>query len=101
MRRVLNSILREEYKHTQPGTKPSEIFLKLKFCISRSYANKILVYLFKSGFISVSGGFKMEVEKIRLYTNANDDESGFIENETGLNRDDTEETEISLIRQDV
>ena len=43
----------------------------------------------------------MEVEKIRLYTNANDDESGFIENETGLNRDDTEETEISLIRQDV
>ena len=77
------------------------MFLKLKFSISSSYANKILVYLFKSGFISVSGGFKMEVEKIRLYTNANDDESGFIENETGLNRDDTEETEISLIRQDV
>ena len=34
--RVLYSILREEYKLSKPGTKPSEEFLKLKFGISSS-----------------------------------------------------------------
>ena len=38
VRRVLNSILREEFKHTQPGNEPDEDFLKLKFDITSSYA---------------------------------------------------------------
>ena len=48
VRTVLNSILREEFKHTQPGIEPDGEFLKLKFDKTSSYANKILVYLVKS-----------------------------------------------------
>ena len=96
IRRVLNSILREEFKHTQPGIEPDEDFLKLKFGITSSYANKILVYLFKSGFISVTNGFKMNVEKIREYVNENTNDSGFVEKENSSYIDENEEIEFSL-----
>ena len=49
VRRVLNSILREEFKLTQPGIEPSVSFLKIKFGISSSYANK-------SSFTSLNPG---------------------------------------------
>ena len=76
---VLNSILREEFKLTQPGIEPSVNFLKIKFGISSSYANKILVHIFKSRFITLFGGFKMDEEMIRNYTMGVQDDSGFIE----------------------
>ena len=79
VRRVLNSILWEEFKLTQPGLEPSVDFLKIKFIISTSYANNILVHIFKFGFITLFGGFKMDEEMIRNYTMGPQDDSGFIE----------------------
>ena len=93
IRRVLNSILREEYKLTQPGNEPSEEFLKLKFGISSSYANKILVHLFKSGFISEADGIKVNVDKIRKFTRTHCDDSGFLDE--SINKE-TEELEFAL-----
>ena len=79
VRRVLNYILREEFKHILPGVEPDEEFLKLKFGIKSSYANKMLVYLFKADFLSVESGFKINVEKIREYINNSRNNSGFVE----------------------
>jgi len=95
IRRLLNSILKEEYKLTHPGNEPSEEFLKLKFGISSSYAKKILVHQFKSGFITEADGIKVNVEKIRNFTRTHCNDSGFIDQES-LNRDETEELEIPL-----
>ena len=94
VRRVLNSILREEFKHTQPGIEPDAEFLRMKFDISSSYANKILVYLFKSGFISVENGLKINEEKIRDYMNESNEDSGFID-QNDLPQDDME-TEVVI-----
>ena len=95
IKRVLNSILREEYKLTQPGNEPIEEFLKLKFGISSSYANKILEHLFKSGFITEADRIKVSVEKIRKITRTHCDDYGFKDQEL-LNRDETGELEIAL-----
>ena len=93
VRRVLNSILREEFKLTQPGIEPSVSFLKIKFGISSSYANKILVHIFKSGFITLFGGFKMDEEMIRNYTMGTHDDSGFIESNGKPKENEDQDTE--------
>ena len=79
VRRVLNYILREEFKHILPGVEPNEEFLKLKFGKKSSYANKMLFYLFKADFLSVENGFKINLEKIREYINNSRNNSGFVE----------------------
>ena len=60
-----------------------------------TYANKILVYLFKSGFISVVNGFKMNEVKIREFMNENSNDSGFFDQNKSSNLKG-EETEIVL-----
>ena len=57
---------------------------------SMTYANKILLYLFKSGFISVVNGFK-----IREFMNENSNDSGFFDQNKSSNLKG-EETEIVL-----
>ena len=96
VRRVLNSILREEFKHTQPGIEPDAEFLRMKFDITSSYANKILVYLFKSGFISVENGFKINEEKIREYMNEGNEDSGIFDQNASFLPQDDMETEVVI-----
>ena len=67
--------------------------MKLKFGISSSYANKILVHLFKSGFISEADGIKVNVDKIRKFTRTHCDDSGFLDE--SINKE-TEELEFAL-----
>ena len=62
---------------------------------SMTYANKILVYLFKSGFISVVNGFKMNEVKIREFMNENSNDSGFFDQNKSSNLKG-EETKIVL-----
>ena len=54
------------------------------------------MHLFKSSYILVSEGFKVDVQKIRQYLNSNVDDSGIVEQELSNVQDDTEETEVSL-----
>lgn len=68
----------------------------MKFDITSSYANKILVYLFKAGFISVENGFKMNEEKIREYMNKSNNDSGYVDQNVFLLIQDGMETEIVI-----
>ena len=64
-KRVLHSILREEYKLVQPGLAPDEPFLRLRFQLSESYATRVLFNLVKEGAIKLYGGFEYDVPRIQ------------------------------------
>jgi len=51
LRRVISSILKEEYKSTQPCTQPGVDFLKVRFNMSSSYAGK-MVYCVRHFLVS-------------------------------------------------
>ena len=63
-RRVLNSILNQEFLCCQPGLEPSSEFLKIRFGFSSSYSAKITVNLIKEGLINVYGGFSFNGGRI-------------------------------------
>ena len=63
-KRVLISILHEEFKLIQPGSAPDENFLRLRFQISESYATRLLLSLMREGAIVLYGGFKFDVNRI-------------------------------------
>ena len=75
MRRVLNSILRKEFRTVQPCTTFYRNFLKLRFCLSGSYADRILVILLGSGFIKFYGGFEVNEPLLRTYLGSPSDDS--------------------------
>ena len=63
-RRVLKSILNQEFLCCQPGIEPSPEFLKIRFGFSSSYSAKITVKLIKEGLINVYGGFSFDGGRI-------------------------------------
>ena len=56
-RRVLKSILTQEFLTCQPGNEPSTEFMKIRFGFSGSYAARITLNLVKGGLINFYGGF--------------------------------------------
>ena len=48
----MNSILKEEFRSTQPGTEPGADFFKIQFDMSTLYANKVLLHLVRIGYRS-------------------------------------------------
>ena len=63
-RRVMKSILNEEFKSIQPGLVPDETFLRLRFQLSESYATRVLFSLVKDGAIILYGGFKYDKQRL-------------------------------------
>jgi hypothetical protein len=63
-RRVLKSILKQEFRTCQPGENPTIEFLKMRFGFSGSYASKITLDLVNNGYIKFFGGFSFEASKI-------------------------------------
>jgi len=45
LRKVMSSILKEEYKSNEPCTYPGVDFLKIRFNMSFSYVGKMVLYL--------------------------------------------------------
>ena len=67
LRRVMSSILKEEYKSTQPCNQPGVEFLKIRFNMSSSYAGKMVLYLVQHGYIAFFGGFKVDENRIKQF----------------------------------
>ena len=67
LRRVLNSVLKEEYKSTQPGLEPGIEFLKIRFNMSTSYANKMAFHLVQYGYVKFFGGFEVDTDRIKQF----------------------------------
>ena len=63
-RRVLKSILKQEFRTCQPGENPTIEFLKMRFGFSGSYASKITLDLVNNGYIKFFGGFSFDASKI-------------------------------------
>ncbi|XP_023341503.1 uncharacterized protein LOC111711391 isoform X3 [Eurytemora carolleeae] len=63
-RRVLKSILKQEFRTCQPGENPTIEFLKIRFGFSGSYASKITLDLVNNGYIKFFGGFSFDASKI-------------------------------------
>ena len=77
LRRVLNSVLKEEYKSTQPGLEPGVDFLRIRFGMSTSYANKMALHLVQNGYVNFFGGFKVDNNRIKQFLypeNGNEDQ---------------------------
>ena len=70
LRRAMNSILKEDFKSTQPGNMSAE-FMRIRFNMSSSYANKMMVHLVQNGYITFFGGFQVDKKRIKnfLYPN--------------------------------
>ena len=75
-KRVLKSILNQEFLTCQPGSDPSIEFLKIRFGYSTDYATRITLNLLSEGFITISDGFSFN--------------AGMIIKELGLRNDDNE-----------
>ena len=86
VRRTLTSIVKEEYKSSQPGLEPGEIFLQLRFGMSTSYSSKVLFFLVKQGFVNFYNGFSADEDRIVSFLHGPSNNPGFL----------TSETEISL-----
>ena len=86
VRRTLTSIVKEEYKSSQPGLEPGEIFLQLRFGMSTSYSSKVLFFLVKQGFVNFYNGFSADEDRIVSFLHGPSNDPGFL----------TSETEISL-----
>ena len=85
LRRVLNSILKEEYKSTQPGLEPGVNFLRIRFGMSTSYANKMALHLVQNGYVNFFGGFKVDNNRIKQFLypeNGNEDQELLIVNDS-------------------
>ena len=67
LRRVMNSILKEDFKTTQPGKEPGTDFFKIRFNMSTSYANKVLLHLVQMGYIKFFGGYEADEKRIREF----------------------------------
>ena len=78
-KRVLKSILNQEFLTCQPGDNPSIEFLKIRFGYSTQYANRITLNLINEGFIKFFDGFSFN--------------AGLIIEELGLHNDDNESVE--------
>ena len=63
-RRVLKSILNQEFLLCQPGKEPTIEFLKIRFGFSSSYASRISLQIVNEGFIKFYGGFSFDGGKI-------------------------------------
>ena len=82
VRRTLSSILKEEYKSSQPGHELGEIFLQLRFGMSSSYSNKILFFLVKQGFVTFFNRFSADKDRIISFLHGPSHNSGFLTSET-------------------
>ena len=80
-KRVLKSILNQEFLTCQPGSYPSIEFLKIRFGYPTDYATRITLNLLSEGFITISDGFSFN--------------AGMIIKELGLRNDDNELDEAS------
>ena len=60
-RRVLKSILNQEFLMCQPGKEPTIEFLKIRFGFSSSYASRNSLQIVNEGFIKFYGGFYLMV----------------------------------------
>ena len=78
-KRVLKSILNQEFLTCQPGDNPSIEFLKIRFGYSTQYATRITLNLINEGFIKFFDGFSFN--------------AGMIIEELGLHNDDNESVE--------
>jgi len=63
----MNSILKEDFKTTQPGKEPGTDFFKIRFNMSTSYANKVLLHLVQMGYIKFFGGYEADEKRIREF----------------------------------
>jgi len=67
LRKVMSSILKEEYKSNEPCTYPGVDFLKIRFNMSFSYVGKMVLYLVQNGYIAFFSGFKVDKDKIKQF----------------------------------
>ena len=67
LRRVLNSVLKEEYNSTQRGLKLGIEFLKIRFNMSTSYANKMAFHLVRYKYVKFFGGFEVDSNRIKQF----------------------------------
>ena len=76
-RRVLKSILNQEFINCQPGKEPSTEFMKIRFGFSSSYAAKITLDLVKCGLINIFGEFSFDggkiIEELGLHDDLSED----------------------------
>ena len=63
-KRVLKSVLNQEYAACQPGVELSTEFLKLRFGFSSSYSARITLDLVKNQFVNFFDGFSFNAERI-------------------------------------
>ena len=96
LKRVMNSLLKEEFKLTQPGTELNVDFIKIQFNMSTSYANKVVLFLVQHGYITFFGGFKLDEERVKqfLYPNK-DSEEGKLETSVIKSSGETNTVETS------
>ena len=67
LKRVMNSILKEEYKSTQPGQAADVEFMKIRFNMSSTYASKMVLHLIQNGYIVFFGGFQVDESRIKQF----------------------------------
>jgi len=96
LKRVMNSLLKQEFKLTQPGTELNVDFIKIRFNMSTSYANKVVLFLVQHGYITFFGGFQLDEERVKqfLYPNK-DSEEGELETSVTKNIGETNKVETS------
>ena len=75
-KRVLKSILNQEFLTCQPGNEPSIEFLKIRFGYSTQYATRITLNLVNKGYIKFFDGFSfnagMIIEELGLHNEDNE-----------------------------
>ena len=75
-KRVLKSILNQEFLTCQPGNDPSIEFLKIRFGYSTQYATRITLHLVNKGYIKFFDGFSFNagliIEELGLHSEDNE-----------------------------